>query len=85
MPFNMFQALKGLEQRSNHLIDLLANSTGRTVDVMYATLVHRCEAWRSSCISPPTGSNPGTVWHQLTGFDRGGDHTGEADPSAGWV
>jgi len=41
MLFNVFQALKGLEQRSNSLIDLVANSTGRTVDVAYATLVHR--------------------------------------------
>ena len=41
MLFNVSQALKGLEQRSNYLIDLVANSTGRTVDVAYATLVHR--------------------------------------------
>ena len=40
--FNVFQALKGLEQRSSSLIDMVSNSTGRTVDVMYATLVHRC-------------------------------------------
>ena len=39
--FNVFQALKGLEQRSSSLIDMVSNSTGRTVDVMYATLVHR--------------------------------------------
>ena len=41
MLFNVFQALKGLEQRSNYLIDMVANSTGRTVDVAYASLVHR--------------------------------------------
>ena len=41
MLFNVFQALKGLEQRSSSLIDMVSNSTGRTVDVMYATLVHR--------------------------------------------
>lgn len=48
MLFNVSQALKGLEQRSNSLIDLLANSTGRTVDVMYATLVHRCVSGTAS-------------------------------------
>ena len=74
----MFQALKGLEQRSNHLIDLIANSTGRTVDVMYATLVHRCEAWHPSCISPPTGSNLGTLWHQLAALARDGNHVEDA-------
>ena len=85
MVFNVFQALKGLEQRSNHLIDLVANSTGHTIDVMYATLVHRCEAWHSLCISPSWGSNLGFIQHQLAEMEQLTDYAKDAQISAGWV
>lgn len=41
MVFRVDLTLKHLEKQSAFIVDVLANSTGRTVDILYATLVHR--------------------------------------------
>ena len=60
--FNVLQALRGLEQRSSSLVDMVSNSTGRTVDVMYATLVHRC--------GPPSVHEMASDLHAVAATDK---------------
>jgi len=50
MVFRVDLTLKHLEKQSAFIVDVLANSTGRTVDTLYATLVHRWGTAFPRCI-----------------------------------